>query len=127
MIHPIENIKLSQLAKEQLIRLKRRTGIQNWNTLCRWGLCISLAESSVPPNTDIPADSNVEMTWKTFGGNYEGLYLALLKQRCQDDKLGLSNETLATQFRLHIHRGISYLAGDKNLRNITDLFRKISA
>jgi DNA sulfur modification protein DndE len=34
----IENVRISEKAKNQLITLKRRTGIQNWNTLCRWGL-----------------------------------------------------------------------------------------
>ncbi|MGH9941519.1 MAG: DndE family protein [Pyrinomonadaceae bacterium] len=31
----IEHIRLSQQAKEQLIKLKRTTGIQHWNVLCR--------------------------------------------------------------------------------------------
>ncbi len=51
-------------AKEQLIRLKTRTGIQQWNILCRWALCRSLKELTPPTPIDIPADSNVEMTWQ---------------------------------------------------------------
>ena len=30
---------------------------------------------------DIPADSNVEMTWHVFGGEYQEIYFALLKER----------------------------------------------
>lgn len=116
----IEHIRLSQRAKEQLIKLKRGTGIENWNILCRWALCISLAERSVPPPAKIPADSNVEMSWRVFGGRYADLYLALLKERCLLDSLGTDPETLAQQFRLHLHRGISYLAGNKQLRKIQD-------
>jgi DNA sulfur modification protein DndE len=44
-----------------------------------------------------------------------------LKQRCQQDKLGTDKETLATQFRLHLHRGIGYLAGEQKLKKIEDL------
>ncbi len=117
----LEHIRLSQQAKDQLVRLKRVTGIGHWNVLCRWALCLSLAEQSVPPPARIPADSNVEMSWKVFGGRYADLYLALLKERCVRDGLGTDPETLAQQFRLHLHRGISYLAGNKKLRKIDDL------
>ena len=117
----IEHIRLSQQAKDQLIKLKRVTGIEHWNILCRWALCVSLAEQSVPPASKIPADSNVEMSWKVFGGRYADLYIALVKERCVRDGLGVDAETVAQQFRLHLHRGISYLAGNKELRKIDDL------
>ena len=117
----IEHIRLSQKAKDQLIKLKRVTGIEHWNVLCRWALCMSLAEESVPPQSKIPADSNVEMSWKVFGGRYAELYMALLKERCVRDGLGTDSETVAQQFRLHLHRGISYLAGNKELRRIDNL------
>ncbi len=44
-----------------------------------------------------------------------------LKQRCHNDNLGTEKETLAQQFRLHLHRGIGYLAGDPNIKKIEDL------
>lgn len=117
----IEHIRLSQQAKDQLIKLKRVTGIEHWNVLCRWALCLSLAEQSVPPQSKIPADSNVEMSWKVFGGRYADLYMVLVKERCVRDGLGTDPETIAQQFRLHLHRGISYLAGNRELRKIDDL------
>lgn len=117
----IEHIRLSQQAKDQLIKLKRVTGIEHWNVLCRWALCLSLAEQSVPPQSKIPADSNVEMSWKVFGGRYADIYIALVKERCVRDGLGTDPDTVAQQFRLHLHRGISYLAGNKKLRKIDDL------
>ncbi|CAD5972997.1 DNA sulfur modification protein DndE [Planktothrix agardhii] len=117
---PVERIRLSQAAKEQLTKLKRITKIENWNVLCRWALCRSLAESTIPSPVPIPADSNVEMTWQVFGGEMGDLFTLALKQRCHNDHLGTDPETLATQFRLHLHRGISYLAGDPNLKQIED-------
>src|SRR2546425_1274705 len=118
---PSDNTRLSQQAKEQLIKLKRLTGIEHWNVLCRWALCVSLAEHTVPPQVKIPADSNVEMSWRVFGGRYADLYLALVKERCRRDDFQTDPETLAQQFRLHLHRGIAYLAANKNLRRIDDL------
>lgn len=117
----VEYIRLSQQAKDQLSKLKRVTGIEHWNVLCRWALCVSFAEQSIPPPTKIPADSNVEMSWKVFGGRYADIYMALLKERCVRDGLGTDIDTLGQQFRLHLHRGISYLAGNRNIRSITDL------
>lgn len=119
----IEHIRLSQQAKEQLIRLKRFTGLQNWNVLCRWAFCISLSDEDHPRHERIQADSSVEMTWKVFGGEYHEVYLALLKERCRRDGLELDTETLSTQFKLHLHRGIAILS-DKQTRSISDLLAR---
>jgi DNA sulfur modification protein DndE len=118
---PVEQVRLSQVAKDQLSRLKRRTGLKNWNVLCRWAFCRSLAEPTSPSPIPIPADSSVEMTWKVFGGAQSDVYWALLRQRCSADGLLGDEETLARYFRLHLHRGIAYLAGDKTLREVEGL------
>ncbi len=44
------------------------------------------------------------------------LLIIALKQRCYNDGLGVDKETLATQFRLHLHRGIGYLAADPRIK-----------
>ena len=64
----IKQIRLSNQTKDQLIRLKTRTGISQWNILCRWAFCLSLKEPAHPTPIDIPTDSNVEMSWFVFGG-----------------------------------------------------------
>lgn len=117
----IRQIRLSSQAKEQLIRLKTRTGIPQWNILCRWAFCLSLAEPTPPTPIEIPADSNVEMTWHVFGGECHELYMALLKERCVRDRLEIDPDVLNRQFRLHLHRGISYLATPNKVRGIGDL------
>lgn len=121
----VDRIQLSQQAKDQLLKLKRNTGIKHWNVLCRWAFCTSLAEPSPPPMAKIPADSNVEMSWKVFGGVHHELYLALLKARCRRDGLGTDDETLTVQFRLHLHRGIGYLFADRRIQSIGDLFKRL--
>lgn len=112
----VETIRLSERAKTQLITMKRRTGIQQWNTLCRWAFCLSVAEPSVPPSEDIVTDSNVEMTWRTFAGTREAAFASLLKYRCKLDGCNpLDEQDLALTLRTHIHRGVSYLLSRSDL------------
>lgn len=118
---PTDRIRLSQTAKDQLTKLKRVTKIDQWNILCRWAFCRSLAEPTSPSPVPIPTDSNVEMTWRVFGGDMADILVIALKQRCYNDGLGTDKETLATQFRLHLHRGIGYLAGDPKIKKIENL------
>jgi len=120
-LHVADRIRISQRARDQLVTLKRRTGIRHWNVLCRWAFCRSLTEPSAPPAADIPADSNVEMTWQVFGGSDADVYAALLRYRCDLDGLGTEPATLNAQFRLHLHRGIGYLVADRRIRNIESL------
>jgi DNA sulfur modification protein DndE len=119
----IGTFKLSQQEKDNLVKLKRLTGIQNWNVLCRWAFCVSLAEPSVPSTIRIPSDSSVEMTWKIFSGAHDEIYYALLKERCHRDGLGTREDILATQFRLHLHRGIGNLAANRQIKNVFGLIK----
>ena len=117
----LENVRLSQQGKDQLVKLKRLTGITQWNILCRWALCTSLADPSPPLVRDIVTDSNVEMTWKTFAGSYGDVYRALIRQRCVSDGLELSDDNLQRVMSMHLHRGIGHLAGDPDLRSVESL------
>jgi len=117
----IKQFKLSQPEKDKLIRIKARTGIQNWNSICRWALCWSLAESSIPSGLDPMSDSNVEMTWLTFTGEHHEIYESIIRQRCINDGLGDSNEVLAKYFRLHLNRGINHFSTRDVLRSCQDL------
>jgi len=112
MIQTIDTIRLSEKQKLQLISLKRKTGIENWNILCRWALCISLAEKTIPPLEDIPSDSNVEMTWKVFAGEYADVYLAILRNCYHKQSIHLGDINFGDFFKLHLNRGISYLGFD---------------
>lgn len=117
----IEHIRLSQSARDQLVTLKRRTGIAHWNVLCRWAFCRSLAEPAPPPTVKLTLDSNVEMTWRVFAGEHGDALWALLRYRCHVDGLELDDETLTNQFRLHLHRGIGYLVGDPRVTSVVGL------
>jgi DNA sulfur modification protein DndE len=119
----IENVRIDEQGREQLIRLKRHTQIETWNVLCRWALCRSLAEPTIPPPRTFKGEAAVEIAWRTFGGAQHEIYLALVKQRCRRDGLGSDDATLHEQFRLHLHRGLGYLAADRGIRSIADLVR----
>lgn len=119
----IKQIRLSETSKERLSRLKGKTGIKNWNILCRWALCYSLSEQTLPTDVPVNTDSNVEMSWFTFGGEYSDIYSALLVAWCQRMKLSADDETLEKYFKLHLERGIAYLSGTNLIKSIDDLLK----
>ncbi|MFE3460107.1 DNA sulfur modification protein DndE [Nocardiopsis aegyptia] len=121
----LETVRLSQAARDQLIRLKRTTGVPNWNVLCRWALATSLQDPSVPLVREVLTDSNVEMTWKTFAGNYAELYRALLVHRCVLDGQEPTDAALGRTLTVHLHRGVGYLAANKGAGGIHQLLSRI--
>jgi DNA sulfur modification protein DndE len=60
------------------------------------------------------------MTWKTFAGSDEELYMALLIQRAKQDGIKLDKQSINQYFKLHLHRGISYL-NNANTQSIDKL------
>ena len=119
----VKQIHLSNRAKERLSRLKGKTGIKNWNVLCRWAYCYSLKEYTIPTPENVDADSNVEMSWYTFAGEYSDLYEALIIAWCKKMNISTDNETMAKYIKLHIERGIAYLSGTNFIRGLDDLLR----
>lgn len=121
--------KLQVLLDEQLLATKlnvierqnKLKNIKNWNILCRWAFCFSLHENTVPTDVPINSDSNVEMSWYTFAGEYSEIYDALIKEWCIDKGIETTEENLAKYFKLHLERGISYLTGTNFIKNLNDL------
>ena len=106
MTPPLETIRLSQAAKDRLIQIKRRTGVDNWNILCRWALCMSLTRKTEPERTPSSKKSEVEIPWKTFSGIHEQTFAALIIERAHSaGRLA----DLAEYFEVHLERGIAYL------------------
>ena len=116
MESPIRSVRISASGRDQLIRLKRMTGIEHWNVLCRWALARSLAEATIPSPAPLGEASNVEMSWPVFAGPIAETILIALRQRLVEDKLPTDDETLVHYFRLHLHRGIAYLASEQGKR-----------
>lgn len=107
------SVRVTQQAKDQLVKLKRITGIKQWNVLCRWALCASLADESPPLVRTVKADSNVEMTWRVFAGPIDTELEALLLDRFENADEGFAS--LSELAAAHLHRGIGQLAGELRL------------
>ena len=120
-----KQFRLSIPEKERLIRIKARTGISNWNVICRWALCWSLNEPSVPGGAMPLSDSNVEMSWLTFAGECHEVYEELLRERCLRAGLGTDSGAMYRAFRLHLCRGISHYSSRDVLKSIHDLLRSV--
>lgn len=116
-----KQIKLTNVSKDRLSRLKGKTGIKNWNILCRWAFCYSISENTLPTDIPIVADSNVEMSWYTFGGEYSDIYDAIMIAWCKKMGLSTDEENLVKYFKLHIERGIAHLSGTNFIKNLDDL------
>ena len=69
---------------------------------------MSLAEDSIPPVEDIPSDSNVEMSWKVFAGEYADVYLSVLREAYQKQSAYLEGMHFSDFVKLHLNRGISF-------------------
>jgi DNA sulfur modification protein DndE len=117
----IDNIRLGQQTRDQLIRLKRITGIENWNVLCRWALCMSLADRNPPPRIKASGEAAVDISWKTFAGEHADAYVALLTQRAHDESRPVNREVLSELARVHVTRGIGFLTARRQLNGIADL------
>ena len=108
---PVRVVRVSVVARGQLIWLKRATHIDQWNVLCRWALCRSLADPTLPAALHDDEMSNIEMSWPVFAGPMGDLLVLLLRQRCLEDKLDIREDrVVAEQLQRHLHRGIAHLA-----------------
>jgi DNA sulfur modification protein DndE len=114
----LNRLRVCEEASKQLSILKGRTGLTP-NILCRIGFCLSLNDPTIPNPDDYLPDSDREIDRHTLTGAWDRLFVALIKERCQQDGLPLNDEALANQFRAHINRGVLLLY--KRVRSINDL------
>lgn len=76
---PIDSIRLTQTDRDRLIRIKRATGIESWNVLCRWALVIGLKESKSSMHESEETRNGIEIKWDTFAGADSRLYTCLIE------------------------------------------------
>jgi DNA sulfur modification protein DndE len=123
---PVETVRISQQGRDQLIKLKRATGIEHWNIICRWALCVSLREPTVPVRAICSqSEGGVEISWKIFSGELGDVLVALVLSRAVKDKIDTTDPTIiGSYFRDHIHRGLGYLASGKETSDLSILFAR---
>lgn len=108
---PVTTVKVSTKGKDTLIKIKRNTGLEQWNEICRLALCASLANPAPPLEREKLPDSNIEMDWKTFAGQYQDELAALVKYKANADEVDNNNkEMMGNYFRAHLERGIQTIS-----------------
>jgi DNA sulfur modification protein DndE len=103
--------------------LKKRTGIANWNTLCRWSFCLSLADETLVRDRNERNVGAVEMSWRTFATDEEAIYRFLLVERCQQEHGKTDKELLGCTLRQHISRGAARLAAAGGVKSVAELVK----
>jgi len=117
MKQPLESIRISDRGRDLLIKIKRSTKIETWNTLCRLAFCLSLRDSSVPPPLPQNTGGGIEISWKVFGGQFAEIYSGLLYLRWRKDKAGGFKGTIEECMRRHLFRGLGSLDASTNVKN----------
>ena len=116
----LTKLRITKDASNRLRFLAGKTGLTP-NLLCRIGFCLSLSEPAIP-DPDEYADEDREFNRYTLLGEYDPLFIALLKERCGTD--GLSFSKLADHFRAHMNRGVTLL--QQRVRSLSDLAELVS-
>jgi len=125
MIPPVEHVRVSNRGREILIKLKRHTGMEHWNEICRIALCQSLANPTLPPKIEKTGDSSIDMDWKTFAGPFQEELTALIILKAHKDRIDVDRkEALGEYFRAHLERGIASL---QNTKYLIDLYKMHSS
>jgi DNA sulfur modification protein DndE len=119
----VEVVRLGPMTKNRLMTLKRRTGIDNWNILCRWAFCLSLQETDAVGERHDEAGVSIEMTWKTFSGDMSHIYESLLVDRAINEGVSCDGVPISILLRRHITRGVSRLVSTQDLAGIGSLLR----
>ena len=123
----MERVKLTSTARNQLATIKRRTGIEHNNAICRHALCLSLANPSVPPDENFAFAGGLEIDWRTLSGGQDDLYTNLLIVRLLSEGKRISEESIRQTFLLHVHRGLSYLVARREEDLLSELADAVCA
>jgi DNA sulfur modification protein DndE len=118
----LNKIKLTKESSDRLKQLKIRTGLTP-NILTRIGFCLSLADPTIPDPEDYPEEDR-EFNRYTLLGEWDAIYVALLKQRIGEEKLVNSHDEIDV-LRAHLNRGVLMLS--RQVKSLVDLLAIKSA
>ncbi|MFC5496294.1 DNA sulfur modification protein DndE [Caenimonas terrae] len=107
----IDRVRLSGAAKQQLSTLKRRTGIEHYNVLCRHAICASLAQSLDIPDEALSFVGGLEIDWDTLAGDAGPVYVDLI---CTKHSIPSTSPELRKLVSLHVHRGLSFMLANSD-------------
>ena len=116
----IDILRTSSNVKSSLTRIKTITGISNWNIICRWALCLSLKQTSLPREVEEKLDG-VEIDYDTLVGKNKSIYTQLLINNLVTHKVALDKKNLTKYLYAHVNRGVNIIYTNK-LKDILGLF-----
>lgn len=119
---PVEHVRVSSKGKEILIKIKRRTGLEHWNEICRIALCRSLSNSNPlsKNKSDKSGESSINMDWKVFAGPFQSEIASLIIYKAHKDKIDIGKKDELTNYiKEHIERGILSM---QNIQDLQTLF-----
>jgi DNA sulfur modification protein DndE len=116
----LTKLRLTKDASNRLRFLAGKTSLTP-NLLCRIGFCLSLSEATIPDPAEY-ADEDREFNRYTLLGEYDPLFIALLRERCFQD--GLDFARLPDYFRAHMNRGVTLL--QQRVRSLSDIADLVS-
>ena len=125
-MHLDVTLRYSKQVRNNLTKLKRRTKLPHYHTLCRWGLCMSLADDrpARPEAKDSSDDSAFfDLPWARFGQSDSALLAEMVHQRAKQEGVDPTEHNLQKLAESHIARGVRRLAANNNIRSIADLLR----
>jgi DNA sulfur modification protein DndE len=109
MKFPIEVVRLSQSDKDLLTKIKRKTGVDSWNVLCRWALTVALAQPNAVYVKCPEKRDSVEIKWDTFAGKNNSIYRGILLVQYSEYNQHSSELSMNDFFHSALSKGISIL------------------
>lgn len=105
-MHRFDRLRLSIRSQNHLGQLKHKTGLPI-NILARFGICLSMNDSSIP-NPDMYDEKGMELMPHILFGKNEIMYAAILQLRLHEDKLDYARYA-NRMIRAHLNRGAGML------------------
>tara|TARA_B100001564_G_scaffold80127_1_gene64325 strand:- start:488 stop:865 length:378 start_codon:yes stop_codon:yes gene_type:complete len=115
----IDILRTSSNVKSSLTRIKTITGISNWNIICRWALCLSLKQTSLPREVEEKLDG-VEIDYDTLVGKNKSIYTQLLINNLVTHNVAVDKKNLTKYLYAHVNRGVNIIYTNK-LKDISEL------
>ena len=113
-------IKISTRSQRAFGEIKTHTGLTP-NILARFAICMSLKEKSIPNPAEYNEEGS-EITPNVLFGEYEEIYLALMLNRLNQDKLD-PEIYLNKMMRSHLNRGA--IALGPRISDLSDFYELV--
>ncbi len=122
---PTDSVRLTATERDLLLKIKRRTGIDSWNVICRWALTLGLRENNPYIRKTHEKRDAIEIKWETFAGKQSEILLALVLISFNAQKTITQDSLLPDFFYSRLEDGIRAICTslDSNLKNLNSLIR----